>query len=226
MNLKKMQSANIEYDERGVPIATRFDDPYFSFSHGLEEAQYVFLDGNSLSSRLSSGFQIGEIGFGTGLNFFAVWQLWKALNQTGTIHFTSFEAFPMTKKDRLKSLKPFVEITDLVNAFSARFDGTRFEADGITLRVVAGDVNTTLKAQHQFYDAWFLDGFSPQKNPDAWGESLLLDVGKHTKHQGTAATYSAAGHVRKKLTNAGFTVSRTKGYGGKRHMTTAVMDRP
>ncbi|WP_412508529.1 MnmC family methyltransferase, partial [Roseovarius sp. SYSU LYC5161] len=39
---------------------------------------------------------------------------------------------------------------------------------------------------------------------------------------GTAATYTAAGFVRRGLAAAGFDVARRPGYGRKRHMTTAV----
>ena len=40
---------------------------------------------------------------------------------------------------------------------------------------------------------------------------------------GTFATYTAAGHVRRALAAAGFTVNRHPGFGTKRHMTTGVL---
>lgn len=49
------------------------------------------------------------------------------------------------------------------------------------------------------------------------------EVAKHTDVAGTAATYTAAGFVRRGLAEAGFEVSRVAGYGRKRHMTRAVM---
>ena len=48
-------------------------------------------------------------------------------------------------------------------------------------------------------------------------------VATHTKPGGSAATYTAAGFVRRGLQEAGFEVSRIKGYGHKRHMTVARM---
>jgi len=51
----------------------------------------------------------------------------------------------------------------------------------------------------------------------------MAEVAAHTAPQGTAATYTAAGFVRRGLAEAGFTVSRVQGYGRKRHMTRAVM---
>jgi tRNA U34 5-methylaminomethyl-2-thiouridine-forming methyltransferase MnmC len=43
----------------------------------------------------------------------------------------------------------------------------------------------------------------------------------HTAPNGTAATYAAAGFVRRNLTDAGFEVDRSVGFGRKRHMTQA-----
>ena len=67
-----------ELDWKGaVPVATRFDDPYYSLENGLAEADYVFLDGNGLPERLSDGFHIAELGFGTGLNMLATARAWQ-----------------------------------------------------------------------------------------------------------------------------------------------------
>ena len=95
--------------------------------------------------------------------------------------------------------------------------------DGPVLHVVTGDARQTLPAWENQADAWYLDGFSPAKNPQMWEPALLLAVGTHTKSGGTAATYSAAGHIRRGLQDAGFEVTRTTGYGRKRHMTCARM---
>jgi len=47
----------------------------------------------------------------------------------------------------------------------------------------------------------------------------MAEVGVHTAKDGTFATYTAAGHVRKSLGDAGFDVSRVTGFGRKRHMS-------
>jgi tRNA U34 5-methylaminomethyl-2-thiouridine-forming methyltransferase MnmC len=40
---------------------------------------------------------------------------------------------------------------------------------------------------------------------------------------GTFATYTAAGHVRRALGEAGFAVQRVAGYGRKRHMSKGIL---
>ena len=51
----------------------------------------------------------------------------------------------------------------------------------------------------------------------------MAEVALHTARGGSAATYTAAGFVRRGLADAGFTVERTPGYGRKRHMTKATL---
>ncbi|MBL9056364.1 MAG: tRNA (5-methylaminomethyl-2-thiouridine)(34)-methyltransferase MnmD, partial [Rhodobacteraceae bacterium] len=83
-----------------------------------------------------------------------------------------------------------------------------------------GDARDTLPRWQGRADAWFLDGFSPAKNPELWSADLMAEVARHTAPGGTFATYTAAGHVRRALTDAGFAVTRQPGHGRKRHMTT------
>jgi tRNA U34 5-methylaminomethyl-2-thiouridine-forming methyltransferase MnmC len=52
-----------------------------------------------------------------------------------------------------------------------------------------------------------------------WSPALLAEVAAHTAPGGSFATYTAAGHVRAALQQAGFTVERRPGFGRKRHMT-------
>ena len=86
-----------------------------------------------------------------------------------------------------------------------------------------GDARETLPTWEGRADAWFLDGFSPAKNPELWGADLMTEVARHTAPRGTVATYTAAGFVRRGLQAAGFTVERVPGFGRKRHMTRAQL---
>ena len=36
------QTADIEWNDRGVPVSTKFDDPYFSLDNGVEETHHVY----------------------------------------------------------------------------------------------------------------------------------------------------------------------------------------
>ena len=99
-------SADIEWQRDGVPVSRVFDDPYYSLEDGLAETRHVFLAGNDLPARLHDGFRIAELGFGTGLNLLTLALSWSG---PGTLHFTSFEAFPMAPADMERALAHFPE---------------------------------------------------------------------------------------------------------------------
>lgn len=217
------QSAQLEWRDEKIPVSTQFDDPYFSLDHGLNETRHVFLAGNDLPNRFEPGFHIAELGFGTGLNLLAAWQMWDATEQTTPLRFTSFEAFPMSATEMERALQAFPDVSDYAERLCKAWaeDPTLATLDGIEACVVLGDARSTLAQQTWAADAWFLDGFSPAKNPELWDADLMAQVGDHTKPGGTASTYTAAGFVRRNLEAASFEVTRIPGFSRKRHMTTA-----
>ncbi len=205
----------------GVPVARAFDDPYFSFANGLEETRHVFLQGNGLPGRFRPGFKVAELGFGTGLNLLATWAYWLESENSGPLYFTSFELFPISAREMARAHEAFPEIADLSRELLDGMTPAGFAGDKLVLEIIAGDARTTVPAWQGAADAWFLDGFSPAKNPELWEPGLLNEVARHTVSGGTAATYSAAGAVRRALSEAGFEVERVPGFATKRHMTTA-----
>lgn len=217
------QQTNLTWRDNAVPVSTRFDDPYFSLENGLEETRHVFIEGNCLPDRFETGFHIAELGFGTGLNFLATWAEWDAAGHSSALQFTSFEGFPMAAQDMERALHLFPALAPYANRLVTAWaqDPSLTSLDGVNARVILGDARDTLRNQEFEADAWFLDGFSPAKNPELWDSRLLCDVFDHTKKGGTVATYTAAGFVRRNLTDAGFDVSRVSGFGRKRHMTVA-----
>ena len=208
------QPPDLQWREGGVPVSTRFDDPYFSLAGGLAETRHVFLAGNDLPQRLRPGFHVAELGFGTGLNLLALAELARV-----PIRFTSFEAFPMDQDQLTQAHDAFPELAELSAALRQGYASRRFQVGSVEVQLIVGDARDTLPAWQGAADAWFLDGFSPARNPELWGAPLMGEVGAHTAPGGTFATYSAAGHVRRGLAAAGFTVERAPGYAGKRHMS-------
>ena len=212
------QTAEITWRDGTIPVSTQFDDPYFSLASGLEETRHVFLAGNDLPARLASGFHVAELGFGTGLNLLALALICPA--QT-PIRFTSFEAFPMLPEDMEAALAAFPEAAAIAAPMldALRAGDARFDLGPVQAEIIIGDARETLPVWSGAADAWFLDGFSPAKNPELWDAALMTQVGRHTAPGGSFATYTAAGHVRQKLTDAGFEVTRVPGFGRKRHMS-------
>ncbi|MEJ6393243.1 tRNA (5-methylaminomethyl-2-thiouridine)(34)-methyltransferase MnmD [Gymnodinialimonas sp. 2305UL16-5] len=194
-----------------VPVSVQFDDPFYSLDDGVAETRHVFLQGNDLPARFSDGFHIAELGFGTGLNFLTALQAFRDSGSAGRLIFTSFEAYPMAPEDQRRALDAHKDLP--IEALTSQ-TGPDYE-----LTVIIGDARDMLAAWGGRADAWFLDGFSPAKNPEMWGPDLMEMVARHTVPGGTFATYTAAGDIRRGLANAGFTVERVPGFGRKRHMT-------
>ncbi|MDX7019452.1 MnmC family methyltransferase, partial [Klebsiella aerogenes] len=73
-----------------------------------------------------------------------------------------------------------------------------------------GDINTLLpqtrQALHNKVDAWFLDGFAPSKNPQMWSETLFQAMADSMRENGTFATFTAAGIVKRGLQHVGFEI--------------------
>ncbi|MEO0678606.1 MAG: tRNA (5-methylaminomethyl-2-thiouridine)(34)-methyltransferase MnmD [Pseudomonadota bacterium] len=203
-----------------VPVAKVFDDLYYSLEDGFAEARYVFLAGNDLPTRFVDGFHIAELGFGTGLNLFAAALAWRKAGCAGRLYFTTFEQFPLDLETAQMAWDAFPETAPLHADLKPLWQGeTALELPWLRVEVIAGDARATLPLWQGAADAWFLDGFSPARNPELWSADLMAEVGAHTRPGGTFATYTAAGDVRRALDAAGFEVSRAQGYGRKRHMS-------
>jgi tRNA U34 5-methylaminomethyl-2-thiouridine-forming methyltransferase MnmC len=216
------QPPQLDWRDETIPVSRQFDDPYFSLGGGLDETRHVFLTGNDLPGRFRDGFRIAELGFGTGLNLLATLL---AHQGPGHIHYTSFEAFPLPTEDMARALAAFPETAPVVAAFLEQWatGARKLYFPNLTAEIVIGDARQTLPQWEGKADAWFLDGFSPAKNPELWSPELMAEVARHTAPGGTFATYTAAGHVRRALQEAGFTVTRAPGFGRKRHMSRGVL---
>jgi tRNA U34 5-methylaminomethyl-2-thiouridine-forming methyltransferase MnmC len=177
-----------------------------------------------LPDRLRDGLRIAELGFGTGLNLLATVM---AHAGPGHVAYTSFEAYPLSAHDIARALSAFPEVMGIADLFIQQWSAGRTELEfpNLTARIIIGDARETLPVWDGKADAWYLDGFSPAKNPELWSPTLMDAVARHTVPSGTFATYTAAGHVRRALSEAGFRVSRQPGFGRKRHMSVGMLER-
>ncbi len=211
----------LSWPDGRTPRSVQFDDVYFSAEDGLGEANHVFLAGNGLPRRFRPGFQIAELGFGTGLNMLAALACWTCSGQSGALRYIGYEAYPLNANQIRQALLPFNMLKPQVEAMAESLAAGRreFETGPLKAEIVVGDARKTLPKWTGKADAWFLDGFSPTRNPELWEPELLAEVARHTALGGTFATYTAAGDIRRSLADAGFNVIRRSGFGRKRHMS-------
>nr|WP_240513872.1 FAD-dependent 5-carboxymethylaminomethyl-2-thiouridine(34) oxidoreductase MnmC [Photobacterium damselae] len=239
-----MENAVLDWNELGTPVSNDFDDVYFSNANGLEETRYVFLQQNGLPDRWNDfsrrRFVVAETGFGTGLNFLALWQQFKAFraeNPDATVkelHFISFEKFPVTLDDLKKAHLSWPELSDLAQQLHAHYPPAVADChriileDGlITLDLWFGDIQDCMPqvwtGDEGIVDAWFLDGFAPSKNLAMWNLDVYKGMRNLARSGCTLATFTAAGFVRRELIEAGFEMKKAKGFGHKREMLTGTI---
>lgn len=220
--------AALDWREGDMPYSLAFDDHFYCQTDGRLECGHVFLSGNGLPQRWlerEGVFRIGELGFGTGLNLCETWRQWKeAHNGHSTLHFMSFELYPMKADEIDRALSRWPEVDAERKALVARWPEepkgeVEIELDDQTrLTVVCGEALTGIAGRTESFDAWFLDGFAPARNPDMWSLEIMQTLFGKTARGGTFATYAAAGFVRRNLIAAGFDLERRKGFAGKREM--------
>lgn len=220
-----LSDSPVAWSEDGVPRSRLFDDVYYSTADGLAESRAVFLAGCGLPEawRGRGRFVVGELGFGSGLNILALLALWRDTREPGArLHIFSVEAFPMPVEDARRALSAWPEMGGLASQLLDRwprrargFHRIDFGDIGAVLDLAVMDVKAALAAWSGEADAWFLDGFSPARNPAMWTPAVLSGLGVHSAPGARVASFTVAGAVRRGLAAAGFAVEKRPGFGRK-----------
>jgi len=241
--LKKLNAAKIEWSKEGYPSNQEYHDKYFSLN-GVSESNYVFIQANKLEHRWKhwqeSEFNLLETGFGSGLNFLLTLQQWQKSIDKGFLtatrcQFFSIEHRPISSTDlkTIYTLWPHLSTLSeqLIKQLPQPFPGRHqlkfyYKKQYFYLYLMYSDIDKGLDdllfENSISINAFYLDGFSPTKNPAMWSRETLDRIAKLAHHQATLSTYTAASNINKKLSQCGFEVQKIKGYGTKREMITAV----
>ena len=213
-------------EDGGVaPFARGHGDVYFS-GEGLSEKRAVFLVGCGLPEGWAGRehFTVGELGFGTGLNLLALWELWRRHrpSPSARLDVMSFEGLLMPREAAERAHAAWPELAELSAQLRAQWPerarGVQriVLGDGLTLTLFVDEIAASLPQARAHCDAWFLDGFAPAKNPEMWSAEVLGHVARLSAAGARAATYTVAGEVRRNLQAVGFDVAKVPGHGRKK----------
>jgi tRNA 5-methylaminomethyl-2-thiouridine biosynthesis bifunctional protein len=218
-----------------TPYAVDFGDSYFSREDGPGESMAVFIDGNGLAQRfdaLEPGelFIIGETGFGSGLNvLLAAREFARRAPSDAFLALISSELHPLTRADLQDALQHWPELESIAQpllrqypAACPGFHRVRL-APNIELTLMFGDSEQMWQQQRATVDAWFLDGFAPDRNAAMWTPQLCRTLAEHSRPGASLASFTVAGAVRNALADAGFALGRKPGFGRKRHRLEGCM---
>ncbi len=211
MHPAPIQPAQVSFNDSNEAFATLFGEPYPTPGH--ERAQRVFLQGNGLPQRWlgRSRFVVLETGFGLGNNFLATWDAWRQDPQRcEQLHFISVERHPLTLADLRTALRtsPFpplaAQLADAWPPLTPNLHRLSFEDGRVQLLLAWGDIADWLGELLCSVDAFFLDGFAPDRNPSMWQPRLFKAMARLAAPGATMATLTTAPDVRAGLVSAGF----------------------
>jgi tRNA 5-methylaminomethyl-2-thiouridine biosynthesis bifunctional protein len=223
-----LEPAQLIFNIDGLPLSEAYGDVYHSAAGAHDQARHVFLAGNGLPARWQgcARFVILETGFGLGLNFLATWLVWRRDPQRcQTLHFVSLEKHPFHDADLALAQAAWPEFDALAGELRRHWPALeagahRLLLDGgrVVLTLHFGDAVKTLPRLDTEVDAFYLDGFSPARNPELWSPALCQSLASLAVSGATLATWSVAGSLRRALVGAGFSVKKRPGFAGKRQM--------
>lgn len=249
----RLPTAQLDWSGDAEPVSLDYHDRYFSTGNGLAESEYVFLGLNRLAERFAAlpdqpgtEFALGETGFGSGLNFLLSWRLWRqTAPKSASLCYASVEAHPMTRTDLARALSAWPGLQDFATQLIAqwpaplrgqhllRFDQGRVrlilcfdEAANALDQLLTSTSSLSLERTDGKFDAWFLDGFAPSRNPAMWSDSVFEGVAALSNEGASLSSFTAAGPVRHRLARVGFRVEKVAGFGVKRESIKAILQSP
>ncbi len=243
MSSQPLQPAQWEGSDDGRIFAPAFDDVYATRAGAWGQASAVFIEGCELPQRWQRGecVRLLETGFGLGVNFLATWAaLLKAVdsdargeldNPGARLDYVSIEKHPFTRDDLRAALTLSIaaapgEMQASLQALAERllsvwppmiagFHALELD-EKVTLTLVFDDIVTALPQVAGRFDAIYLDGFAPDRNPVMWSAAVLTNIAALAAPGARLSSWCVAGVVRRALSDAGFHVAKRPGFGGKR----------
>ena len=222
----QIKTAKVSFNDDGTPFSAEFDDIYFDSNQGCSQSVQVFVEANNIphvwQDHSEDSFVIVETGFGTGLNFLLTLDRFVKFKQQSnsalTLHFISTEKFPLTKNDLATALALWPEYAKYSSELLSHYDlqeeqlTVSFADIDVSLTILFSDSTKALASLNipgqGLVDCFYLDGFSPVKNPEMWNKGLFLQLARIAKKNATLATFTVAGIVRRGLEDVGFKVSK------------------
>jgi tRNA 5-methylaminomethyl-2-thiouridine biosynthesis bifunctional protein len=225
----KLRPALITREPGGAPFAPDYGDVYANRAGAAAQARHVFLAGSGLPARWAhrAEFVVLENGFGLGANFLATLAAWRAdPARCARLHYVALEAHPPSAAQLVEFADP--ELASLAAQLAARWPlplpglhRIEFDDGRVVLTLALGEAQTLAPRLALGFDALYLDGFAPERNPAMWEPGLVKSLARLARPDATAATWCTARVLKDALAEAGFAFELRPGYAGKREMLAA-----
>ncbi len=221
----------------GLPRDPESGDVYFSHRDPLGEREAVFLRQGRLRELVRGRRRpvVAELGLGGALT--ALLSLRLFLDEAGTgshLLYLALERRPWPLAELRRLWAQWPSLARLGEALAAVYPPP---LPGIHRRRLFGGRVTFLFAWGEAQallgdwdaglgvDLWYLDGFAPARDDQAWTPELFRLIARHSAPGSRFTTYTAAGCVRRGLERVGFAVEKRPGFAGKRNSLCGVLSR-
>ena len=206
------------------------DDGYRGGGDARQEIATVFHEACGLDDLFKNPIAVvAELGFGAGLSMLETIDRFREVAPADArLCLVSCEKFPIDPESAKEMLLLDGAAPDLVSALIDQWPlhvggwhRLSFLGGRVHLTLGFGDASDLLQTLNFEADAWFLDGFSPAKNPELWTREVLQLVTERSAAGARLGTWCSAGDVRRSLTALGWSVERVSGHATKRHRVQA-----
>lgn len=197
-----------------------FNEHYHSHHGAVQESKHVFMKmGWDVVCPGKTQVNILEIGFGTGLNAWLVFEDVAQHANSPYVHYTSIEKFPVSAEDARKL--NYTSDEAFMKLHEAAWNSPVMLRDKFTLEKIQVTLQEFAPSRH--FDLVFFDAFAPRVQPEMWTKEIFEKIFSCMNTGGVLVTYCSKGEVRRNMIAAGFTVEKVPGPPGKREMLRATV---
>jgi tRNA U34 5-methylaminomethyl-2-thiouridine-forming methyltransferase MnmC len=201
----------------------KYRQHFHTLAGARSEAEKKFIAAVSLRRILTERKQMEllDIGFGLGYNAVAAVEAAEAVK---------------SGKLRIVSLENDIQVINAaINLFEkgslhrkilgSLLETGSWQGDFVEINLIVGDARISVLGLKNKFDCIFMDGFSPDKNPELWTYDFIRELSRRLAPGGCIVTYSSAYPVRGAMLRCGLAVGRTDAFGRKRSGTFAAFEK-
>lgn len=215
---------SVETDDGSLSLYhPRYRQHFHTLAGARSEAEKKFIEAVGLRSLLTERkhMELLDIGFGLGYNAVTAAEMAEAV-KSGKLRIHSLENDIQVINAALNLFEKGSLHREILNSLL----GTgNWQGDFAEINLIVGDARSSVLDLDDKFDSIFMDGFSPDKNPELWTYDFIRELSRRLAPGGCIVTYSSAYPVRGAMLRCGFAVGQTDAFGRKRNGTLAVFEK-
>lgn len=201
----------------------KYRQHFHTLAGARSEAEKKFVEAVNLHQILKTqkSVKLLDIGFGLGYNAVAAAIAAESV-KAGELKITSLENDIQVLK---VSLDLFEKNSMHRAVIESLLDTGHWQGDYAEIVLLLGDARRSVIELKDKFDCIFMDGFSPDKNPELWSYDFIRELTKCLAPAGLIVTYSSAYPIRGAMLRCGLHVGQTGAFGRKRGGTIAAFEK-